>query len=97
MVKKVVSVNLITLGISFANEVLIQHTPVGFSQKAMEGVDGVLPLTLNKANDSDNHKATNKAVGWRSATNTAHIIAGAAGIIEATNFIGENMAMAIFI
>ncbi len=91
LVKKVVGVNLITFGISLANEVLIQHTPVGFSQVAMEGVDGVLPLALNRANEADNHKAAKRAIGWRSATNIAHIAAGTAGIIEATNFIGENI------
>lgn len=91
LVKKVVGVNLITFGVSLANEVLIQHTPVGFSQVAMEGVDGILPLALNRANDADNHKEARQAIGWRSATNIAHIAAGTAGIIEATNFIDSNM------
>ncbi len=91
LVKKVVSVNLITFGISLANQILIQRTPVGFSQVAMEGVDGVLPLALDRANDADNHHATKRAIKWRSATNIAHIAAGSAGIIEATNYLGENM------
>ncbi len=92
LVKKVVSVNFITFGISLANEVLIQHTPVGFSQVAMEGVDGVLPLALNKANQADHKKAAKRAIGWRSATNLAHIAAGTAGVIEASNFLGEDMS-----
>ena len=91
LARKVVGVNLITFGISLANQVLIQKTPVGFSQVAMEGVDGILPLALDKASEADQRKATKKAVGWRSATNLAHIAAGTAGIIEASNYLGENM------
>lgn len=91
LAKKVVGVNLITFGISLANQVLIQQTPVGFSQVAMEGVDGILPLALDRANVADNHKAIKKAVCWRSATNLAHIAAGTAGIIEASSYIGNDM------
>ncbi len=91
LVKKVVKVNLATFAISVANEIFLQHTAVGFSQVAMEGVDSVLPVALDKANNADNIRASKKAIGWRSATNLAHIAAGSAGIYEATNFLNQDM------
>ena len=88
LAKTITLVNIGAFSLSLANELTV-HSPVSFSQTAMEAADTVLPLPLIQAEAADRQGNVKKAVGWRMLTNSIHTAAGAVGLYEATTFINN--------
>lgn len=79
----------VTAVVSVANDAVIQHNAVSFSQAGMESVDLLLPLAFGRAAAAEAEHNRGKARRWRSVANVSHMAIASVGAIEAARLMSE--------
>lgn len=87
---KLLGVNAVSAGLSLANEALMGHSALGFTQLTMEGTDSGLVAGLGVSHKLDKQGKHLVASRWRQALYGIHIGVAGVGIAEGMRLMHED-------